>query len=83
MRNVPMLRTTFIASIIGIFGALPAQAAQVAAKEATAPMLHSVNPAMMRMKPISNGAFVLAWNSGTITCNGYAIAPIEWIDPHP
>jgi hypothetical protein len=63
-------------------GALASQSAPLAAQEPGLTFPQNVNPAIITMKPITNGKFVRSWDSGTITCNGDAVAAAEWIAPH-
>lgn len=77
-----MLRFALTASI-AVLAALPwPHTAGLAAQEAVLPMQRSVDTAVMKVKPTPAGAFVLAWDSSAVACDGRTVAAAEWIAPH-
>jgi TonB family protein len=78
-----MLRSTRTASMAVLACALSSQSALLAAQDAVIPLQRSMNPTMMRITPESKGDLVLSWDIGMITCDGEAVAAVDWIAPHP
>lgn len=78
-----MLRSTRTASMAVLAFALSSQSALLTAQDAVIPLERSMNPTMMRITPDSRGEQVRSWDIGTITCDGEAVAAVDWIAPHP
>ncbi len=77
-----MLKIALTASISALVCALASKSVPLAAQDAPVQFPQSVNPAMMRVTPISNGEFVLSWDNETVTCNDHAVAAVDWTAPH-